>query len=100
MLQSRMASDSRKLMAEKDQQVPLLAWFLMEVIGAALTVVNWNSGRLGAGRCWADAEAHRHSYAAEMRRILFIVILNYWFQSCKDNKRMERLEPRGHARKP
>ena len=39
MLQRRMASDSRKLMAEKDQQVPLLAWFLMDVIGAALTVV-------------------------------------------------------------
>ena len=73
MLQRRMASDSRKLMAEKDQQVPLLAWFLIEVIGLALTVVKVNSGNSGAGRCcWAKAEMPRVSRAAAAKRILFI----------------------------
>ena len=39
-------------MAEKDQQVPLLPWFLIEVIGAALTVVKVYYGNAGAaGRC-------------------------------------------------
>ena len=36
-----MTSDSRKERAEKHQQVPLLAWFFIEVTGISLTVVNW-----------------------------------------------------------
>jgi len=83
-----MASDSRKLMAEKDQQVPLLAWFLMEVIGAAFTVVNVYSGKAGpAARCCARAEAPAHTRAAAKSINFFIASLKLVF-IYKYNKRM------------
>ena len=37
----RRISDSKNEMAEKHQHVPVLLWFLIEVVGISITVSNW-----------------------------------------------------------
>ena len=75
----RMASDSRKLIVEKAQQVPLLAWFLIEVIGISFTVVNVSEGEAGAagwaGWAFATSAAERAAMATRMDFFMISIVL-------------------------
>ena len=65
----RMASDSASEIPEKHQQVPELAWFLTEVMGLALTVVNWKPSFSSLG-C---ANAVKVIRPAAARRMSFFI---------------------------